>query len=195
MPYGWTKRPISSFGKVVTGKTPSTSKSEYYGGSIPFVKIPDMHGVVFPIVTETTLSGEGAESQSNKFVPKNSIMVSCIATVGLVNIAVERCQTNQQINTLILNNEENLYYIYQSLKRIKELLEGVGSNGATMTNVNKAKFEKLELLYPNQLLVKKFDSYCSPIFEKILGLTVAIQRLQEARDRLLPKLMSGEIEL
>lgn len=58
IPKGWSLRPVLSFGEVVTGKTPSTSKSEYYGGDIPFVKIPDMHGVVFPIETETTLSDQ-----------------------------------------------------------------------------------------------------------------------------------------
>ncbi len=195
VPEGWSFRPVSSFGEVVTGKTPSTSKSEYYGGGIPFVKIPDMHGVVFPIVTETTLSKQGATSQSNKFIPKNSIMVSCIATVGLVNIAVADCQTNQQINSLILKDQSNLYYMYASMKRLKELLDGVGSNGATMTNVNKSKFERIEILYPDEELVKRYQTFCTSIYDKIYGLSLVNMRLSEARDRLLPKLMSGEIEL
>lgn len=195
VPEGWTLRPVSSFGEVVTGKTPSTSKEEYYGGNIPFVKIPDMHNVVFPIITEATLSEQGAASQKNKYIPRNSIMVSCIATVGLVNIAVTSCQTNQQINSLILKKPNNLYYLYSSLKRIKELLDGVGSNGATMTNVNKTKFERIELLYPDEELVNKYQSFCTPIFDKIYSLSQCNLRLSEARDRLLPKLMSGEIEV
>lgn len=195
VPEGWTLRPVSSFGEVVTGKTPSTSKAEYYGGNIPFVKIPDMHNVVFPIITEATLSEQGAASQKNKYIPRNSIMVSCIATVGLVNIAVTSCQTNQQINSLILKKPNNLYYLYSSLKRIKELLDGVGSNGATMTNVNKTKFERIELLYPDEELVNKYQSFCTPIFDKIYSLSQCNLRLSEARDRLLPKLMSGEIEV
>ena len=195
VPKGWTLRPVSSFGEVVTGKTPSTSKAEYYGGNIPFVKIPDMHNVVFPIITEATLSEQGAASQKNKYIPRNSIMVSCIATVGLVNIAVTSCQTNQQINSLILKKPNNLYYLYSSLKRIKELLDGVGSNGATMTNVNKTKFERIELLYPDEELVNKYQSFCTPIFDKIYSLSQCNLRLSEARDRLLPKLMSGEIEV
>lgn len=195
VPEGWTLRLVSSFGEVVTGKTPSTSKAEYYGGNIPFVKIPDMHNVVFPIITEATLSEQGAASQKNKYIPRNSIMVSCIATVGLVNIAVTSCQTNQQINSLILKKPNNLYYLYSSLKRIKELLDGVGSNGATMTNVNKTKFERIELLYPDEELVNKYQSFCTPIFDKIYSLSQCNLRLSETRDRLLPKLMSGEIEV
>lgn len=195
VPEGWKKQKISEFGDIITGKTPSTSKEQYYGGSIPFVKIPDMHGCVYPITTEATLTTEGANTQKNKFIPKNGIMVSCIATVGLVNIAIEHCQTNQQINSIILNNELDLYYVYSTMKRLKALLEGVGSNGATMTNVNKTKFGNLEVLYPTEDLCKSYFDFCDPIFKKIYSLSISNNKLVQARDRLLPKLMSGEIEV
>lgn len=195
VPEVWKKKRIFDLGEVITGKTPSTARTEYYGGNIPFIKIPDMHGVVYPIVTETTLSEEGASTQRDKFIPKGSIMVSCIATVGLVNIAVTECQTNQQINSVILNDKEALYYLYFTLKQAKEMLKSVGSNGATMTNVNKAKFGKLEIFYPNKELLHKFQKFSKPLFEKIFALSIAIKQLHEARDRLLSKLMAGEIDL
>lgn len=195
VPEGWRKQKISDFGEIITGKTPSTAKEQYYGGNIPFVKIPDMHDCVYPITTESTLTSEGANTQKTKFIPKNGIMVSCIATVGLVNIAVESCQTNQQINSIILNDEQDLYYTYSTMKRLKTLLEGVGSNGATMTNVNKTKFGNLEVLHPTDELRKMYYDFCRPIFEKIYVLSIGINKLSQARDRLLPKLISGEIEV
>lgn len=195
VPEGWKKQKISEFGEIITGKTPSTTKKQYYGGNIPFVKIPDMHNCVYPIVTEFTLTTEGANTQKNKFIPKNGIMVSCIATVGLVNIAIETCQTNQQINSIVLNDEQDLYYTYFTMKRLKALLEGVGSNGATMTNVNKTKFGNLEVLYPGNNLRKDYFDYCKPIFEKIYALSIGVHELSQVRDGLLPKLMSGEIEV
>ena len=195
VPEGWGKYRISEIGKVVTGKTPSTEKEEYYGKEIPFVKIPDMHNGIYSIVTETSLTKEGADTQKSKYIPANSIMVSCIATVGLVNISVNVCQTNQQINTIILNQQEDLYYIYFTMKRLKTLLEGVGSNGATMTNVNKTKFENLEILYPIKELREKYFCFCYPIFKKIYDLSMNNIFLSQARDRLLPKLMSGELEV
>lgn len=195
VPEGWKKQKISEFGEIITGKTPSTTKEQYYGGNIPFVKIPDMHNCVYPIVTEFTLTTEGANTQKNKFIPKNGIMVSCIATVGLVNIAIETCQTNQQINSIVLNDEQDLYYTYFTMKRLKALLEGVGSNGATMTNVNKTKFGNLEVLYPGSNLRKDYFDYCKPIFEKIYALSIGAHKLSQVRDGLLPKLMSGEIEV
>lgn len=195
VPEGWKKYRISEIGKVVTGKTPSTEKEEYYGKEIPFVKIPDMYNGIYSIVTETSLTKEGADTQKSKYIPANSIMVSCIATVGLVNISVDVCQTNQQINTIILNQQEDLYYIYFTMKRLKTLLEGVGSNGATMTNVNKTKFENLEILYPIKELRKKYFCFCYPIFKKIYDLSMNNIFLSQARDCLLPKLMSGELEV
>ena len=195
VPKGWTYKPVDEFGEVITGKTPLTSKIEYYGGSIPFVTIPDMHGNVFPLVTEKTLTKAGANTQRNKYVPVNSVMVSCIATVGLVNIVVEPCQTNQQINSVILYDDNDLYFFYESMKRIKALLDGVGSNGATMTNVNKTKFSNVHVLYPTEDLVRRYNVFCKPIFDKMLALSKGILVSTQARDRLLPKLMSGEIEV
>ena len=193
VPEGWRYKRVEEFGEVITGKTPS--KTEYYGGNIPFVTIPDMHGNVFPLVTEKTLTKVGADTQKNKYLPVNSVIVSCIATVGLVNIAVEACQTNQQINSVILQNDNELYFFYESMKRIKALLDGVGSNGATMTNVNKTKFSNIKVLYPVEDLIKRYNELCKPIFDKILALSKSIIKAEQARDRLLPKLMNGEFEV
>jgi len=195
VPEGWEKKRVADFGKVITGKTPPTSKKEYYDGGIPFVTIPDMHNTVYPIHTERTLSNEGANSQKGKFIPVDSVMVSCIATVGLVNISLTDCQTNQQINSIILNDKVMLYYTYCSMKRIKALLDGVGSNGATMTNVNKTKFENIEVLLPPKGLQRMFYSFCAPILGNIKNLSFSIDNAKQARDRLLPKLMSGELEV
>ena len=114
VPEGWEKKLVSSLGRVVTGKTPPTSNKEYYGGHIPFITIPDMHSGIFPTSSQK-LSDYGANSQRNKFIPANSLIVSCIGTAGLVCITKEECQTNQQINSLILNDRNLIYYMYYSI--------------------------------------------------------------------------------
>ena len=126
VPEGWNECTVESFGTVITGKTPPTSNKEYYtNGKVPFVTIPDMHNVVYPLKTEKRLTIEGAQTQKNKYIPPNSVMISCIGTVGLVSIATEVCQTNQQINSIILNNEDDLYFFYESMLRMKDLLDGL----------------------------------------------------------------------
>ena len=94
-----------------------------------------------------------------------------------------------------MNDEQDLYYVFSTMKRLKTLLEGVGSNGATMTNVNKTKFGNLEVLYPDFELRKKYFEYCKSLFEKIFTLSISIKKSAQARDRLLPKLMNGELEV
>lgn len=195
IPEGWCYRKVGDFGTVVTGKTPSTSKSDYYGNDVPFVTIPDMQGNVFPLRTEKMLSQIGADSQQNKYLPADSVLVSCIATVGLVSIVKEVSQTNQQINAVILENKVELYFFYETMKRIKVLLDGVGSNGATITNVNKNKFSNIEVLYPGLKLALNFNSFCKPIFDQIYLLSKSGLKLQQIKYKLLERIMNRDIEV
>ena len=194
IPEGWEKKKIFELGKVITGKTPSTAIKANYGGNIPFITIPDMHSGIYPTSSQT-LSKRGAESQSGKYIPENSLMVSCIGTAGLVCITETLCQTNQQINSLVLDNNSELYYMYFTFLSLKEHLNNIGSNGATMTNVNKSKFENIEVTIPIDSLIFTFNDITINIFSKIKNLSHQIRSLTEARDRLLPKLMNGEIEV
>jgi type I restriction enzyme S subunit len=195
LPFGWEKKTIDAFGDVITGKTPSTANSNFYGGNVPFVKTPDMHDAPYALSTSIYLSNEGAESQNNKFLPKNSVMVSCIGTAGVVALTSESCQTNQQINSVKFDEEFKSFYFYGFARGLRTLLEGLGSNGATMVNVNKSKFEKIELVVPNDEVLKKHYSLVKVIFDQILILQEHNQKLMEARDILLPRLMNRTIEV
>ena len=120
-------------------------------------------------------------------------MVSCIATVGLVNITIEKCQTNQQINSIVPADEKDLFFLYSATKRIKEFLECVGSNGTTVANVNKMKFTNLPVLYPTKDLRNLYYDFYNPIFAKTYDLNRSIVNLINARDRMLPKLMRAKL--
>ena len=192
VPEGWEKKSIGEIGTVITGKTPSTSNKENYGVSIPFITIPDMHTGIYP-VSSVFLSEKGAESQSKKYIPQGALIVSCIGTAGLVCITKERCQTNQQINSLVLDDKEMLHYMYFVFLSLKEHLNNIGSNGATMTNVNKSKFEGIDIVVPSSCIIRDFSQRTTPYFENIKSLQSQLRLLTEARDRLLPKLMNGEI--
>ena len=151
-----------------------------------------MHTGIFPVSSQF-LSDIGANSQKGKFIPADSLMVSCIGTAGLVCISSTPCQTNQQINSLILHDKRFLYFLYYAFLMLKEHLNNIGSNGATMTNVNKSKFESISLLIPTGTLISSYNDKANPFFKNIKLLSSQIRLLTEARDRLLPKLMSGEI--
>jgi type I restriction enzyme S subunit len=195
LPVGWEKKTIDAFAEVITGKTPSTANSNFYGGNIPFVKTPDMHDAPYVLSTSIYLSNEGALSQNNKFLPKNSVMVSCIGTAGVVALASTNCQTNQQINSVRFDEEFKAFYFYGFARGLKTLLEGLGSNGATMVNVNKSKFEKIELIVPDSETLKRHYGLVKVIFDQILILQEQNEKLKEARDILLPRLMNRTIEV
>ncbi len=186
---------LFELGKIVCGKTPSKLNSKYFGGEIPFLKIPDMHNQMFMLKTEDSLTEMGADSQKNKFVPRNSICVSCIATVGLVSITTKDSQTNQQINTIIPKSESYLEFLYLALKIIKNDLVLIGSGGSTTLNINTGTFSNIEVLVPEEDVINKFHKLVNPMFNKIFQIENENQKLTTLRDLLLPKLISGEIRV
>lgn len=195
LPKGWEYKSIGKFGRVVTGKTPSTKNSGYYNGNILFVKTPDMHGNIFVIDSSIKLTKEGAESQGNKSLPPYSVLVSCIGTIGVVALTYKKCQTNQQINGVVTDSIEKSLYLYGFAKTLKPILEGLGSSGATMGNVNKSKFEQIEILIPKFEILTDYSQIVQPMFDSILVCQNMIQKLKEAHEILLPRLMNQTIEV
>jgi type I restriction enzyme S subunit len=195
IPEGWEVIPIKHFGKVVTGKTPSKGNPGFFGNDMPFVKTPDMHGNIFILGTSESLSTTGARSQYNKTLPAGAICVSCIGTIGVVSITTEACQTNQQINSLIPLSEASREFLYLRLQDAKQTLENLGANGATMANVNKGKFEELQMACPPPDSLTSYHHLARPMFEDILMLARQIQNLRRTRDLLLPRLLSGQIDV
>ena len=192
VPEGWEIKPISSFGRVITGKTPSTKNAAYYGDDVPFIKTPDMHGNVFVVSTLQSLSESGSKSQQSTLLPSGCIMVSCIGTVGVVSINPLEAHTNQQINSVIPENKHLVEFLFCGLKKIKPMLEAIGAS-STMNNVNKSKFSSMEILAPSEKLITEFHLAVASTFELILSLQKQNLALAKARDLLLPKLMSGEL--
>ena len=192
VPQGWKKVRVDELGTVLTGKTPSTKDADNYGGDIQFVKTPDMHGNAFVLQTETQLTEKGAKSQANKFLPPGALLVSCIGTVGVVSLTSELCQFNQQINAVIPMEDFLRYYSYFALKDLKPRLDAIGG-GVTMANVSKGKFESMDVLRPTSALLRNFDEFSSPVFNQIKVFGQQNQKLRQARDLLLPRLMNGEL--
>ncbi|WP_085721884.1 restriction endonuclease subunit S [Limosilactobacillus reuteri] len=182
------KVPLKKIAKdIVTGKTPSTKIKANYGSDIPFVKIPDMHNKVFIDETLQSLSLLGADSQKNKYLPANSIMVSCIGTPGLVSLTGSIAQTNQQINSLVLD-EKFIYWVFLELRSLSNKIGNLGSGGTTIKNLNKSDFSKLEVVVPdNDILLDKFNSIAKPIFESIHTNSFETNKLNQLKKRLLHK--------
>ncbi|HAV5427663.1 TPA: restriction endonuclease subunit S [Acinetobacter baumannii] len=141
----WVTAKLKEVAKVVTGKTPQTSNSEYYGGDIPFVSPADLNESIL-IETKTYLTSSGADQVYR--VPKNTVLVSCIGNLGKLAITSKEVCFNQQINGLIFDEQKIFpkygFYFAQTLKPQLEK----ASSSTTLPIVNKSRFSDLEIKYP-----------------------------------------------
>lgn len=176
--------------EVICGKTPPTSDSANYGGSVPFITIPDMHGSVYTTTTERFLSDKGVATQANKTLPENSICVSCIASVGLVCLTAEPSQTNQQINSIICKNGISPFYVYIKMTTLTEYLKQLGAGGSTTLNVNKTLFGQIPILLPDETVMKEFHGKVEPLFSAIRANQYEMQRLESLKSLFLTQISS-----
>lgn len=197
IPKGWIISTLQDFGRIETGKTPSMERAEYYEGDYLFIKTPDMHNSMFVINSTETLSEAGNNCQKKKLLPVNSIMVSCIGSTGVGEVAInaKKAHTNQQINSIILHNQEWLYWLYFTCESLKPTIEMYGATGSTMINLSKGKFENLKVVKPTNAIVEQFNKVESPLFEEIKNLQLQNHNLAATHDRLLPRLLSGELKV
>ena len=172
---------------IITGKTPSTYNKDNYGKDIPFVKIPDMHNKIFIIETAQYLSKNGALSQKSKFIPSNSIIVSCIGTPGLVSITTQEVQTNQQINSIVID-KKYLYYIFLELRMLRDQINVLGSGGTTIKNLNKKDFSNISIQLPDENELVRFNCTVNPLFQKIYANSLQSQKLLGIKNEILTKL-------
>ena len=176
--------------EVICGKTPPTSDSANYGGSVPFITIPDMHGSVYTTTTERFLSDKGVTTQANKTLPENSICVSCIASVGLVCLTAEPSQTNQQINSIICKKDISPFYVYIKMTTLTEYLKQLGAGGSTTLNVNKTLFGQIPILLPDERTMTAFHEKVKPLFAAIRANQYEMQHLETMKSLLLTRISS-----
>lgn len=194
IPEGWETGKVADLGEVICGKTPPTKDKSNYGKDIPFITIPDMHGKVYVTSTTKFLSKKGADSQRNKYIPSNSICVSCIATPGLVVLTSQVSQTNQQINAVV-PERISPYYAFGALKRLGDDIRTGGSGGSVFSNLNKSRFLALRILLPSSKSIEEFHRSVQKWYERILANENESRTLASLRDALLPKLISDELRL
>lgn len=94
-----------------------------------------------------------------------------------------------------MNNPNELEWLYHTCKSLKETIELFGDTGTTMTNLSKGKFEKLKVVDPGEDLILAYHNKVKPLFDEIKSLMYQNQNLVAQRDMLLPRLMSGKLEV
>ena len=165
----WKEYKIKDVGTVITGKTPSKNNPEDWGDEMPFVTPSDYkHYRKFAKFSDRNLSSIGIERLKSKVLPINSILVTCIGS-DMGKIVINKCSviTNQQINSIIPNNNINSDFLYYRLISMYETLRIYGGDGTAVPIVNKGDFENLEILLPPLPEQKAIASVLSSLDDKI----------------------------
>ncbi len=196
IPEGWGVETLRDFeSKIITGKTPSRANSDNFGGKIPFITIGDIRGNTFIYSTSESLTDLGASVQQNKYLPEGSLCVSCIATVGEIGFTTEWSHTNQQINSIVFEDETHRYYLYFALKNYFENAKASAKTGNTFANMNKEDFSGIRIILPSKEIKNNFHEISEPYFAQIKCLQGQNQELTQFRDWLLPMLMNGQVKM
>ncbi len=192
IPEGWEVKSIKEIeSNIITGKTPSTSEEDNFGGNIPFVTIDDIRKHMYIYESERTLSEKGADSQSSKYLPKGSLSCSCIGTAGILGFIGTLAQTNQQINSIIFNKDYNRELIYFALKW--HFSHATAKMGNILPNMSKDEFSRIPIVYPKIDILMKYHNLVKDWFCKIDNGVCTILSLTKQRDELLPLLMNGQV--
>lgn len=143
------RKRLHQLGRVVTGKTPPTARQELFQGEYLFVTPSDLdYNHYYCRSAERTVSEQAKATLRNQFIPANAVMFTCIgATIGKCGIAPSECLTNQQINSVIANDECDPRFLYYLLCNSVDIVKGMGGGAATPI-VNKSKFENIDFLVP-----------------------------------------------
>lgn len=147
VPVTWETTEISSIGRVVTGDTPSTDDPSNFGGNLPFVTPVTLSQGKYVTESSRTLSESGRNEA--KPIPEGSVMMDCIGSdMGKVAVAGCEVATNQQINSVVIENESYLpEFLYYHLQVLSDFIKSQAGQTATPI-VNKSSFESFAIFNP-----------------------------------------------
>ena len=194
VPEGWEKKRAIDFFDMSIGKTPPRAEKEWFSTSdkdVAWVSISDMKDVMFVNTTGEKLTKEACEKFYVKIVPEGTVLLSFKLTVGRVSIADIPVCTNEAIAHFI--GTRNSWREYTLLYLRNYHYDSLGNTSGISKAVNSTIIKNMPFLMPCDVILESFSKIVSPLFVKIRNTSSQIRLLTEARDRLLPKLMSGEI--
>ena len=188
----WKKYKVGESGVVVTGSTPPRSNRNLWGGNFPWVSARDFIGKYISSSYEHVTS-EG--KNYCRILPAESVLVTCIASIGLNGIAAIPLATNQQINAIVCNNDFYNEIVYYSLVYNKEKLKLMAGQTAVPI-ISKQQFEEFEILLPRNVLEQKaIAKVLSDMDCEIEQLEKKLAKYQQIKQGMMQELLTGRIRL
>ena len=193
----WQISTISDLGTVVGGSTPSKTKPEYYtNNGIAWIAPKDLSINKSKFIShgENDITELGLKNSSATVMPKGTVLFSSRAPIGYIAIASNEVTTNQGFKSVIPYSEIGTAFVYFFLKHSLPVIESAAS-GSTFKEISGSAMKNIPAIIPDRNTLDQFNSFCAPIFAQQKILEEQNHSLAMLRDSLLPKLMSGAIDI
>lgn len=194
VPKGWEVLPSTDFFEVLSGGTPKTSNEDYWNGDIPWFSVvdaPDSGGCYF-IKTNKTITKEGLDNSAAQLVRPGVTVISARGTVGKIAMVAIPSTFNQSCYGI--EGKYGDFFTYFLLRNQVVRLQNI-SHGGMFDTITRETFSAIKLAKPRIELINIFESTVSPIVSEILNLQFQSNNLAIIRDSLLPRLISGELQI
>lgn len=195
IPKGWE---IVKFGDIYqtgSGGTPSRKVPQYFGGDINWVKTQELQDC-FIFETEEKITEQGHQNSSAKLFPAKTVLVAMYgATIGQLGILAQQSTTNQACCAVLPKSSDfgHSYAYLTLLLRRPDLISL--RQGAAQQNINQVVIRNFEILKPKAEVMRSFNAFVDPVLEMIQDMQKQVQNLRKTRDLLLPRLMSGQVNV
>ena len=178
--------------QILGGGTPKTGENTYWNGNIAFFTPKDV-GTPYTLITEKTITEEGLSHCNSRLYPVNTVFVTARGTVGKVGMSGVPMAMNQSCYALVGKETHQLLVYFYTLKAVDRLKHK--ASGAVFDAITTRDFESEQIMKLSDDDAKAFLCIAEPMFQKVLNNCIENLRLSTLRDSLLPKLMSGEVDV
>ena len=197
IPVGWKSGRADDFFDITIGKTPPRAEKKWFvngGDGVAWASISDMGAAgTYIFNTSEGLTEEAVEKHNMKVVPVGTILLSFKLTLGRLSITTKPMCTNEAIAHFRLNKSTEREYTYSYLKNFE--YDTLGNTSSISKAVNSKIIKAMPFVIPSEGILEKYSALVAPLLDEVFNKQSQNLQLAEARDRLLPKLMSGEMEL
>jgi type I restriction enzyme S subunit len=194
VPEGWERGSAHDFISILSGGTPKTGVEHFWGGDIPFFTPKDSPDAYYVLGTEKTLTEAGLASCNSRLFAKNTTLITARGTVGKVALAQKPMAMNQSCYALVPKRDYDNLFLFAAIKDAVEHFKQVAVGGVFDAIVVDT-FKVIPFVLPEAGVTTTFGNAVRPLFQQVETLLLQNQQLSQARDLLLPKLMSGQLDV
>ena len=194
IPEGWEVNAFTEIAEVLSGGTPKTDVPQYWNGEIPFFTPRDAPDCFYLQDTEKHVSDIGLSKCASALYPPDTVFITARGTVGKVALPAVNMAMNQSCYALRGKTGIPQRFLFlMTLQQVDYLKTNTG--GATFDTIVVDTFRRMEVVSPSQAIASQFSELIDPVFEQVNTLQRQIQNLRRTRDLLLPRLLSGQLDV